>query len=107
MLTVRLDPVEIGEVIGSELPRPIPAKDAGEADDGVQGRTQLVAHARKKVTLCLARCLGGVAGAENRLLVPFPVGDVREGAKSADNLAVRVLERSASQLQPGTGTGPP
>src|SRR5437764_11498107 len=104
MLTIGLNPVEVREVVGRELPCPIPAKDAGKTDHGVQRSAQLVAHARKKVALCLARRLGGVASPENRNLVPFPVRDVRQGAEGADDLAVRVLEGSPGQLQPGTGT---
>src|SRR5438309_8648846 len=60
-------------------------------------------HARKKVTFRVARCFRCIARAENCLFISLSVGDVREGAERTNDLAVRILERTASQLEPRAG----
>src|SRR5215831_6819241 len=50
-------------------------KDLGKADDGVQGRAQLVAHQREKMALGL---VGGPRVEERRLQLSFTLRDERE-----------------------------
>src|SRR5581483_4604138 len=60
MVDIR-DIVEITRI--AERPEELIADDIGEADDGIQGRAQLVAHIGKKMRLDATRLLRGLLGA--------------------------------------------
>src|SRR5579872_363289 len=72
------------------------ADEIGEADDGVQGRAQLVAHAGEELRLRAAGRLGGGLGLAQPLLGMDDLGDVAPGAAIAEEAAGRIEERLAA-----------
>jgi hypothetical protein len=109
-----LDVLDAAELLDGRRPRRVEAKQLREAEHGVEGRPQLVAHARQELGL------GAIRGLERRPRVPLGTREVQLGDVAQDDrhehaaigveLGERGLERKfvavgalADQLVQGAG----
>ena len=95
VLAASVDVLDIGHVAaGREGPEGSLPHHVGEADDGVQGRAQLVAHIGEKTAFGAVGGFGGGLGLGQFGLVAALIGDVGHGADGARRRAV-VAEQDA------------